>query len=76
MWQGSKRPRTAITDFGSLEVNTSAITAVANEQTGSHWDWDDDDERGGCTDIQALLSEFGDFGDFFENDMLPFGEVR
>lgn len=26
-------------------------------------------------DIQALLSEFGDFGDFFENDALPFGEV-
>lgn len=26
-------------------------------------------------DIQALLSEFGDFGDFFENDVLPFGEV-
>lgn len=26
-------------------------------------------------DIKALLSEFGDFGDFFENDALPFGEV-
>lgn len=81
--QGSKRPRTGMktvsstiqdvykSDFGSMEVNTSAITAVANEQI---WDWDDED-RGMDMDIQALLSEFGDFGDFFENDALPFGEV-
>lgn len=62
-------------DFGSSEVNTSAITGVANEQIGSHWDWDDD-ERGVDMDIQALLSEFGDFGDFFETDALPFGEVH
>ncbi|CAN0858197.1 Mediator of RNA polymerase II transcription subunit 13 [Linum grandiflorum] len=59
-------------DLGSIEVNTSAITGVANEQSGSPWDWDD--ERGMGMDIQALLSEFGDFGDFFENDALPFGE--
>ncbi|XP_059630501.1 mediator of RNA polymerase II transcription subunit 13 isoform X4 [Cornus florida] len=61
-------------DYVSIEVNNSAITAVANE-VGSHWDWDDDD-RGAGMDIEALLSEFGDFGDFFENDALPFGEVR
>ncbi|KAK9274364.1 hypothetical protein L1049_019178 [Liquidambar formosana] len=60
-------------DYGSVEVNNSVITGVANEQIGSHWDWDDDD-RGTGMDIQALLSEFGDFGDFFENDALPFGE--
>ncbi|KAK6925771.1 MID domain of medPIWI [Dillenia turbinata] len=59
-------------DYGSFEANNSAITGVANEQLGSHWDWDDD--RGIGTDIQALLSEFGDFGDFFESDTLPFGE--
>ncbi|KAL7232398.1 hypothetical protein ACSBR2_010424 [Camellia fascicularis] len=59
-------------DYGSVEVNNSGITGVAND-VGSHWDWDDDD-RGVCMDIQALLSEFGDFGDFFENDALPFGE--
>ncbi|KAJ6961182.1 mediator of RNA polymerase II transcription subunit 13-like [Populus alba x Populus x berolinensis] len=84
---GSKRPRTGMTepfgqagmvknvhmqDFGSVEVNDSAITGIANEQIGSRWDWDDD--RGAGMDIQALLSEFGDFGDFFENDDLPFGE--
>lgn len=80
--QGSKRSRSAViafqdgykSDFGSLEVNDSAITGIPTEQIGSHWDWDDDD-RGVGTDIQALLSEFGDFGDFFENDALPFGEV-
>ncbi|KAF9688587.1 hypothetical protein SADUNF_Sadunf01G0003800 [Salix dunnii] len=88
LWKkGSKRPRTGMNepfgqvgmvknanmqDFGSVEVNDSAITGIANEQTGSRWDWDDD--RGAGMDIQALLSEFGDFGDFFENDDLPFGE--
>lgn len=61
-------------NIGSMEVNHSAITAVGNDQIGSNWDWDDDD-RGIVMDIQSLLSEFGDFGDFFENDVLPFGEV-
>lgn len=87
--QGSKRSRTGVTgslstatnipgqdaymsDFGSMEVNNSAITRVGNEAIGSYWD---DDDRGTEMDIQALLSEFGDFGDFFENDDLPFGEV-
>lgn len=64
-----------MSDFGSAEVNNSAITRVGNEPSGSYWDWDDDDDRGTEMDIQALLSEFGDFGDFFENDDLPFGEV-
>ncbi|KAJ0020388.1 hypothetical protein Pint_31438 [Pistacia integerrima] len=79
---GSKRPRmgmadsfgqlgtvTNASDLGSVE-NNSGITGVTNDQI---WDWDDDD-RGNGMDIQALLSEFGDFGDFFENDALPFGE--
>ncbi|XP_047153957.1 mediator of RNA polymerase II transcription subunit 13 [Vigna umbellata] len=87
---GSKRSRTGVTeslstatnipvqdtymsDFGSVEVTNSAITGVGNEPIASYWDWDDDD-RGMEMDIQALLSEFGDFGDFFENDVLPFGE--
>jgi len=61
-------------DFVSMEVDNSAITGVANDQIGSHWDYDDDD-IGMVMDIQTLLSEFGDFGDFFENDALPFGEV-
>ena len=59
--------------YGSVEVNNSVITGVAND-VGSQWDWDDDG-RGVCVDIQALLSEFGGFGDLFENDVLPFGEV-
>ncbi|GLU19597.1 hypothetical protein SLE2022_358380 [Rubroshorea leprosula] len=59
--------------FTSMDVSTSAITGVGNDQIGSNWDWDDDD-RGMDMDIQSLLSEFGDFGDFFENEALPFGE--
>ncbi|CAN8287998.1 unnamed protein product [Cochlearia groenlandica] len=63
---GSKRPRTGRGEsFG--QVGTNEIG----------WDWDDDDDdddREVGMDIQALLSEFGDFGDFFENDALPFGE--
>lgn len=84
---GSKRPRTgttesfgpagmvlnpSMTDYGTMEANMS-INGATNEQIGSQWGWDDDD-RGMGMDIQALLSEFGDFGDFFENDALPFGE--
>lgn len=60
-------------DFGSMEVNNSAITVVTNDQIGSLWDWDGDDRYG--TDIHALINEFGDFGDLFESDVLPFGEV-
>lgn len=81
--QGAKRPRTGADDSyvqaGSVinaptqEYSNSGITGVGNDQVGSQWDWDDDD-RGLGMDIQALLSEFGDFGDFFENDALPFGE--
>ncbi|KAL0864171.1 hypothetical protein Bca101_043289 [Brassica carinata] len=63
---GSKRSRTGRAEsFGQVD-----------DQIG--WDWDDDDndddDRGVGMDIKALLSEFGDFGDFFENDALPFGE--
>ncbi|KAL3843474.1 hypothetical protein ACJIZ3_000877 [Penstemon smallii] len=84
---GSKRPRTgtsesfgqagmvlnpSMSDYGNMEVN-KYTAGVGNEIIGSHCGWDDDD-RGIGMDIQALLSEFGDFGDFFENDALPFGE--
>lgn len=81
--QGAKRPRTGMEEsfvqaggminVSTQDYNNSGITGVASDQIGSHWDWDDDD-RGVGMDIQALLSEFGDFGDFFENDALPFGE--
>ena len=89
--QGSKRPRSGMTDsfaqvgtstsaslqdtyksdYGSVEINNSTITGFANEQI---WDWGGYDSDNG-TDIHALLDEFGGFGDFFENDSLPFGEV-
>lgn len=62
-----------MTEYGTMEANMS-MNGATNEQIGSRWGWDDDD-RGMGMDIQALLSEFGDFGDFFENDALPFGEV-
>ncbi|CAH9118823.1 unnamed protein product [Cuscuta epithymum] len=60
------------TDYTSMEVTRSAITGV-NDQIDLQWGWDDDDAGEGM-DIQALLSEFGDFGDFFESDVLSFGE--
>lgn len=72
--QGSKRSRPGMTDSFSQDAYNSGITGVGNDQIGSSWDWDDDDRNMGM-DIQSLLSEFGDFGDFFENDALPFGEV-
>ena len=30
-----------MSDFGSMEINNSAITRVGNEQLGSYWDWDE-----------------------------------
>lgn len=66
-----------MSDFGSMEVNNSAITRVGNEPTGSYWDWDDNDEenRGMELNMEALLKEFGrGFDDFFVRDELPFGE--
>ncbi|KAK8938453.1 Mediator of RNA polymerase II transcription subunit 13 [Platanthera zijinensis] len=60
-------------EFSIADANNSATTGSAYAQVGSSWDWDDED-RGIGIDIQILLSEFGDFGDFFENDVLNFGE--
>lgn len=50
-------------------------------QSGNPWDqWDNNDTfgMGLGMDIQSdadILAEFGDFGDFFEDDGLGFGEV-
>lgn len=81
---GSKRTRAGMSEsFSQLgtvmslptdgELNNSTITGSVNDPTGRQYDWDDD-QQGVCMDIQVLLTEFGDFGDFFENDVLPFGE--
>lgn len=59
-------------DYSGFEGSNSAI--VGETRNGFYWDWDNDER--GCMDIQTLLTEFGDFGDFFEDDILPFGEVR
>ncbi|KAL8139747.1 hypothetical protein V2J09_005768, partial [Rumex salicifolius] len=61
-------------DAFKSDFNSSSIIGLGHDQMGSHWDWDGDNDKGMGMDIQALLSEFGDFGEFFENDVLPFGE--
>ena len=50
-------------------------SSIADDQIWLGLDDYDYADRGVGMNIQALLSEFGDFGDFFENDALPFGEV-
>ncbi|XP_076894354.1 mediator of RNA polymerase II transcription subunit 13-like [Bidens hawaiensis] len=75
---GSKRSRAGMGEsYGPagaiINAQQDGYNSINNDQGGSGWDWDDDD-KGVVMDIQALLSEFGDFGDFFENDVLPFGE--
>ena len=71
--QVSKRSRSEI-----IEVSSHAGKEVAeniqgtNGQGGRSWGWD---EEGVVMDINILLSEFGDFSDFFEEDELDFGEV-
>ncbi|XP_020581529.1 mediator of RNA polymerase II transcription subunit 13 [Phalaenopsis equestris] len=63
----------AKSEFSVVDANNSAIGGSANAQVCSSWDWNDED-RGFGIDIQSLLAEFGDFGDFFETDVLNFGE--
>lgn len=49
---------------------------AASSQVGTPWDWPEDD-RGlnmGIENDADILAEFGDFGDFFEDDGLYFGE--
>ncbi|CAA6663353.1 unnamed protein product [Spirodela intermedia] len=60
-------------EYSVVEANSSAAAIVTNDGIGSYWDLADDDGDYGIN-IQSLLSEFGDFGDFFVNDNLCFGE--
>lgn len=43
-----------------------------NGQGRCSWGWD---EEGVAMDINLLISEFGDFSDFFQEEELDFGEV-
>ncbi|KAJ6837568.1 mediator of RNA polymerase II transcription subunit 13 [Iris pallida] len=76
----SKRPRIGITDaFDQAGTISSMAVQDISEATNSasvglvRSQWDDVD-RGFGINIQMIMSEFGDFGDFFENDVLTFGE--
>ncbi|KAF3791054.1 Mediator of RNA polymerase II transcription subunit 13 [Nymphaea thermarum] len=61
-------------EFSLTETNTaSGILNATINHLGTYWHWDDDD-AGVVLDVQTLLSEFGDFSDLFQNDVLPFGE--
>ncbi|XP_031502551.1 mediator of RNA polymerase II transcription subunit 13 [Nymphaea colorata] len=61
-------------ECGLTETNTaSGILNATINHLGTYWHWDDDD-AGVVLDVQTLLSEFGDFSDLFQNDVLPFGE--
>lgn len=61
-------------EYSVVEAVSSAAAIVTDDGIGSYWDLADDDGDYGIN-IQSLLSEFGDFGDFFVNDNLCFGEV-
>ena len=61
-----------------MEVSSHAGKDVSenvqgtNGQVGRPWGWDDE---GVVMDINILLSEFGAFSDFFQEEELDFGEV-
>eukprot|EP00850_Spirogloea_muscicola_P007868 SM000041S15427 [mRNA] locus=s41:22678:29596:+ [translate_table: standard] len=42
--------------------------------TTTPWDWEGDADTSGATNDADLLADFGDFGDFFEDDTLGLGE--
>jgi hypothetical protein len=70
--QLSKRPcsETEVSSHAGKEVVENI--QGANGQGGRPWGWD---EEGVVMDINILLSEFGDFSDFFQEEELDFGEV-
>ncbi|KAL6647791.1 hypothetical protein ACP70R_015228 [Stipagrostis hirtigluma subsp. patula] len=68
----SKRPRSEITEVSShTGKEVSENVQGANSQGGRPWGWD---EEGVVMDINILLSEFGDFSEFFQEEELDFGE--
>lgn len=66
---------------GSLNMGAGTPRGTGS-QAGTPWDWADDGMGLGLgmgMDMQTdadILAEFGDFGDFFEDDGLHFGEVH
>ncbi|VAH52681.1 unnamed protein product [Triticum turgidum subsp. durum] len=68
----SKRSRSEITEDSShAGKEFSENMQGTNGQGGCSWGWG---EEGVVMDINILLSEFGDFSDFFQEDELDFGE--
>ncbi|XP_006655580.1 mediator of RNA polymerase II transcription subunit 13 [Oryza brachyantha] len=68
----SKRPRSEITEVSSRAGKESVDNNQgANGQGRCSWGWD---EEGVVMDINLLISEFGDFSDFFQEEELDFGE--
>lgn len=58
---------------GTDMVQANHIADPSDTNRGILWAGLDDEGTG--LDINVLLSEFGDFGGFFENDLMTFGEV-
>ncbi|AQL02787.1 polymerase II transcription-mediator3 [Zea mays] len=68
----SKRPRSELTEVSShTGKDVCENIQDPNGQVGHSWGWDDE---GVVMDINILLSEFGDFSDFFQQEELDFGE--
>lgn len=61
-----------VSEYNMAEGSNQVTVGQSFNHTGSGWNWDED--RGTGLDIQALLVDFGDFGDFFKDDLLPIGE--
>jgi hypothetical protein len=59
---------------GTDMVQSNHIADPSDTNRGILWAGLDDDDGSGL-DINILLSEFGEFGGFFEKDLMDFGEV-
>ncbi|CAM8916712.1 unnamed protein product [Rhodiola kirilowii] len=74
---GHKRSNGQLSEGMNIPAQNALSYSYGAEgnSVGSRWGWDhDEDETDVDVDIKVLLSEFGDFGDFFETDDLPFDE--
>ena len=64
------KPDTHVPGLVNVGIGTPK---AASSQAGTPWDWPEDDRALNIENDADILAEFGDFGDFFEDE---FGEVN
>eukprot|EP00850_Spirogloea_muscicola_P001414 SM000005S17211 [mRNA] locus=s5:832449:839435:+ [translate_table: standard] len=56
------------------QAQPTKLSPLETSLTTTPWDWEGDADTSAATNDADLLADFGDFGDFFEDDTLGLGE--